>query len=162
VKAKKFREDLYYRLNVIPIELPPLRSRGNDVLLLAQHFVERFGKRKGRKTVLGFSPEVMECLLTYPWPGNIRELQNCIERAVAISQKEVLSLEDFPERIRLRDKLEAMDVVEPSAWLSMDALERRYILKVLEHVGGNKRRAAQILGFNRTTLYRKLQQYLIQ
>ena len=160
VKAKKFREDLYYRLNVIPMELPPLRARGNDVLLLAQHFVEHFGKRKGQKTVRGFSPEVMECLLAYPWPGNIRELQNCIERAVAISQKEVLSLEDFPERIRHKDKHEAMDVAEPATWLPMNELERRYILKVLEYAGGNKRRAAQILGFNRTTLYRKLQQYL--
>jgi len=161
VKTKKFREDLYYRLNVIPIELPPLRSRGNDILLLAQHFVERFGKRKGQKVVQGFSPEVMECLLAYPWPGNIRELQNCIERAVAISQHEVLSLEDFPERIRHKDKHETMDVAEPATWFSMNELERRYILKVLEYVGGNKRRAAQILGFNRTTLYRKLQQYLI-
>jgi len=161
VKTKKFREDLYYRLNVIPIELPPLRSRGNDVLLLAQHFVERFGKRKGQKTVQGFSPEVMECLLTYPWPGNIRELQNCIERAVAISQREVLSLEDFPERLRHKEKHETMDVAEPATWLPVSELERRYILKVLEYVGGNKRRAAQILGFNRTTLYRKLQQYLI-
>ncbi|MCL2625567.1 MAG: sigma-54 dependent transcriptional regulator [Cystobacterineae bacterium] len=162
VKTKKFREDLYYRLNVIPIELPPLRARGNDVLLLAQHFVERFGKRKGQKPVRGFSPEVMERLLAYPWPGNIRELQNCIERAIAISQGEVLSLEDFPERIRHKDKLETIDVAEPATWLPMDEVERRYILKVLEYVGGNKRRAAQILGFDRTTLYRKLQQYDIQ
>jgi two-component system response regulator HydG len=158
VKLKKFREDLYYRLNVIPMELPPLRARGNDILLLAQHFVERFGKRKGQKTVHGFSPEVMECLLAYSWPGNIRELQNCIERAIAISQGEVLSLEDFPERIRHKDKLETMDVAEPASWISVGELEHRYILKVLEYVGGNKRRAAQILGFNRTTLYRKLQQ----
>ncbi|MCL2012165.1 MAG: sigma-54 dependent transcriptional regulator [Cystobacterineae bacterium] len=158
VKTKKFREDLYYRLNVIPIELPPLRARGNDVLLLAQHFVKRFGKRKGQKAVQGFSPEVMERLLAYPWPGNIRELQNCIERAVAISQGEILCLEDFPERI-WHDKLEAMDVAEPSTWLPMSEVERRYILKLLEYVGGNKRRAAHILGFDRTTLYRKLQQY---
>ncbi|MCL2259002.1 MAG: sigma-54 dependent transcriptional regulator [Proteobacteria bacterium] len=161
VKMKKFREDLFYRLNVIPIELPPLRARGNDILLLAQHFVERLGKRKGQKAVLGFSPEVVERLLTYPWPGNIRELQNCIERALAISQGEVLLLEDFPERIRHKGKLEAMDVAEPATWLPMDEVERRYILKLLEHVGGNKRRAAQILGFDRTTLYRKLQQYNI-
>ena len=151
-----FREDLYYRLNVVQIDLPPLRARGNDVLLLAQSFIERFAERHN-VAVRGLEPEAAEKLLQHQWPGNVRELMNAIERAVALSRGELLTVADLPERVREAEKVR-IDVTadDPEELLTIDELERRYILKVLERTGGNKTQAARILGVDRKTLFRKL------
>jgi two-component system response regulator HydG len=155
----RFRQDLFFRINVIHIAVPPLRARGNDILLLAQHFLERAAARSGQ-AVVGISPNAAERLLGYPWPGNVRELQNAIERAVALSRFDRIAPEDLPERIRAhrRSQLVVGDG-DPSALLPMHEVERRYILHVLETVGGNKTLAARILGFDRRTMYRKLERF---
>jgi two-component system response regulator HydG len=159
VEAGRFRQDLYFRINVIHIPVPPLRSRGADVLLLAQKFVERFGAPVGKR-VTGISPEAAERLLAYAWPGNVRELENAIERAVAVTRFEAIAVDDLPERIRsyrASHVLVASD--DPAELLSMDEVERRYIARVLEATGGNKTQAAKVLGFDRKTLYNKLERY---
>jgi DNA-binding NtrC family response regulator len=156
VEEKRFREDLFYRINVVRIHVPPLRARGSDILLLAQHFLERYAAQS-RRPVLGMTSAAADKLLSYPWPGNVRELQNCIERAVALAQFDQIGVDDLPEKIRdyktARISVESND---PAELLPMEEVERRYILKVLEAVGGNKTLAAQVLGFDRRTLYRKL------
>jgi two-component system, NtrC family, response regulator AtoC len=159
VQERRFREDLYYRLNVIRIELPPLRARGNDVLRLAQHFLKQRAAVEG-KQITGFSPAAAERLLAYAWPGNVRELQNYIERAVAFALYTEIAVEDLPDTVRnyTRARLE-FDSDDPTALPSMDEVERRYIERVLEVSGGNKSIAARILGFDRTTLYRKMERY---
>ncbi len=155
----RFREDLYYRINVIQLTVPPLSARGSDVLLLAQHFLERFAKRS-RKNVRGISPQVAERLLAYSWPGNVRELRNAIERAVALTRQEMLIVDDLPEKIRgYRRSQLTVAGDNPTELLSLEAVERRYILHVLKTVGGNRSAAARILGLDRKTLYRKLQRY---
>ncbi len=156
VEEKRFREDLFYRINVVRVHVPPLRARGSDILLLAQLFLERYAAQS-RRAVAGMSSAAADKLLSYPWPGNVRELQNCIERAVALAQFDQIGVDDLPEKIRdhkmARINIESND---PAELLPMEEVERRYILKVLEAVGGNKTLAAQVLGFDRRTLYRKL------
>ncbi len=157
VEEGRFREDLFYRINVIQIDVPPLRSRGMDVLLLAQHFVEAFARKSG-KQVAGISEPVAEKLLAYNWPGNVRELRNVIERAVALTRYAELSTEDLPEKIRdHRGSQVFIGGEDPSELLPMEEVERRYIQHVLASVNGNKTLASNILGFDRKTLYRKLQ-----
>jgi DNA-binding NtrC family response regulator len=159
VAEREFREDLYYRINVIHIELPPLRARGGDILLLAQHFLERCASAAGKR-IRGISPAAADRLVTYSWPGNVRELQNCIERSVALAQYDDIVVEDLPEKIRTYHHSHVVVAgQDPSELVSMEELERRYIHRVLEAVGGNKTLAARILGFDRTTLYRKLERY---
>ncbi|NJK88791.1 MAG: sigma-54-dependent Fis family transcriptional regulator [Myxococcales bacterium] len=156
----RFREDLYYRINVVNISLPPLRARGNDVLLLAQHFVERSAVRLQRD-VRGFSKPVAHRFLRYDWPGNIRELSNCIERAVALTRFSEITVDDLPER--LRDYRVARNVLDAVPELvSLEEVERFHIERVLKAVEGNKSRAATILGVDRRTLYRKVERYGIQ
>jgi DNA-binding NtrC family response regulator len=158
VVEHRFREDLYYRVNVVHVEVPPLRARGGDVLLLAQRFIEGFAVRE-KKNVRGLSIPVGERLLAYGWPGNVRELQNAMERAVALTRFDEITVEDLPARIR---RYEASDVVvaahDPSELVTLEEVERRYIHHVLEAVGGNKTLAARTLGLDRSTLYRKLQE----
>jgi DNA-binding NtrC family response regulator len=157
VEEGRFREDLFYRVNVIHIEVPPLRARGGDVLLLAQHFLAQHAASATGKRVTGLSPQVAEKLLSYAWPGNVRELQNSIERAVAVARFEELTVEDFPERVRnYRANPVLVESQNPEDLLTMEEVERRYIQRVLEAVGGNKTLAARVLGFDRRTLYRKL------
>jgi two-component system response regulator HydG len=157
VADRRFREDLYYRINVVRISVPPLRARGNDVLLLAQQFLERYAEQMGKR-VIGISSQTAQKLLSYRWPGNVRELQNCIERAVALTQFEQIAVEDLPERIRdYRSTQVVFASDDPSELLPMEEVERRYVLRVLHAVGGNKSLAAQVLGFDRKTLYRKLE-----
>ena len=156
VQEKRFREDLYFRINVVQLHLPPLRARGSDVLLLAQHFLEQIAARFG-KPVTGISHNVAEKLLAYDWPGNVRELRNAMERAVALTNYEQLAVEDLPERIRdYRTSRLVLDGADPSELLPMEEVERRYIRHVLKAVGENKTLAAQALGLDRKTLYRKL------
>jgi DNA-binding NtrC family response regulator len=159
VDEGQFRQDLYFRINVIRIHVPPLRARGGDTLLLAQSFARKIAKRVG-KDVTGISAPAAERLLTYPWPGNIRELQNAVERAVALTQYENIVVEDLPESIRNYKRTPLLPSGEdPAEFLPMHEVEKRYILRVLEAVGGNKTAAAQILGFDRRTMYRKLDRY---
>ena len=157
VEEKRFREDLFYRINVVRIHVPPLRARGSDILLLAQHFLQRH-QANGPQRVVGLKSAAADKLLSYPWPGNVRELQNCIERAVALTQFDHIGLEDLPERIReFKTSRITIESNDPAELLPMEEVERRYILRVLEAVGGNKTLAAQVLGFDRRTLYRKLE-----
>jgi len=159
VAEGRFREDLYYRINVIRIHLPPLKARGNDVLVIAQHFIERFA-RQANKLVVGLASPAAERLLTYAWPGNVRELSNCMERAVVLTQVDHITVDDLPEKIRtFRNSLFVLPTDNPTELLSMDEVEKRYLLKVLQAVGGNKTVAAKILHFDPKTLYRKLHTY---
>lgn len=134
----RFREDLYFRINVIQLDLPPLRARGADILLLAQHFAEVFAVRSD-KPIPGISEPVAERLLSYSWPGNIRELRNVIERAVALARHDQLVIEDLPEKIREhRGKRIVLGGEDPNDLVPLEEVERRYILHVLEAVNGNK------------------------
>ena len=156
VEAKRFRSDLFFRVNVVNVALPPLRVRGNDILLLARHFLRGFALREA-KAIRAIGPAAAEKLLAYDWPGNVRELQNCIERAVALGRYDELGPADLPERIRehspVRLVLGPDDVAE---LLSLREIEHRYIARVLSVVDGNKTIAASVLGIDRKTLYRKL------
>jgi len=159
IEERKFREDLYYRINVIHVELPPLRARGADVLLLAQHYLEHFAAQS-QKEVRALDPEAAERLSAYAWPGNVRELANCMERAVALTRNESISVADLPEKIRnYRTSHVLVAATDPSELVPLEEVEKRYILRVLEAVGGNKTLAAQVLGLDRKTLYRKLDRY---
>ena len=154
----RFREDLYYRLDVLHVEVPPLRARGNDVLVLAQHFLAEFAERSGRP-VRGIAPNAAARLLAHPWPGNVRELRNCIERAVALAEYDELRAADLPEHLGVAPDGPAARArlpEDPGAFEPLEAVERRYILRVLAAVGGNKTVAARILGLDRKTLRRKL------
>jgi len=156
VEERRFREDLFYRINVLHIPLPPLRARGNDVLLLAQHFIDRFAAQSHRN-VSGMMSAAAERLLAYSWPGNVRELQNCIERAVALACFDKIRVDDLPEKVRdFAARRIALDTNDPSQLLPLSEVEERYILRVLEAAGGSKTLAAQVLGIDRRTLYRKL------
>ena len=159
VYEKRFREDLYYRINVVKIDVPPLRERGGDVLHLSQHFLKQFAARNDKPT-LELSTTAAEKLMAYNWPGNVRELENCMEHAVALARFDQITVEDLPEKIRAyRAERFVVAANDPTEIVTMDELERRYILRVLALVGGNKSRAAQVLGFDRRTLYRKLERY---
>ena len=158
VEEKRFREDLYFRVNVIQIKLPPLRSRGTDVLLLAQHYLEEFAAAS-RKQIVGLSDATAKKLLDYSWPGNVRELRNAIERAVALTLFDRLAVDDLPDKIRnYRGTTLELGGDNPSELLPMEDVERRYIQHVLKVTHGNRTQTAQILGFDRKTLYRKLKQ----
>jgi DNA-binding NtrC family response regulator len=149
-QSGQFREDLYHRLNVVKITVPPLRERGDDIPLLVQHFVERFAAEYGRD-VVGFDEDSMQRLVAYHWPGNVRELRNVVERHVALASSPVLTLEDF-----------STPGVAPHAGIDADnptlaELERRYLAKVLDGCAGNRTQAAKVLGIDKSTLWRKLQ-----
>lgn len=162
VEEGGFREDLFYRLNVIKVDLPPLRARGNDVLLLAQHFVRQFAASSG-KAVTSIATPAAEKLLAYPWPGNVRELRNGIERAVALTQYDQLVVDDLPDKVRGYTGSQPVVVSDdPEHLLTMDEVEHRYIRHIFSVVGDNKTMAARILGMDRKTLYRKLEKYKIE
>jgi DNA-binding NtrC family response regulator len=147
-----FREDLYYRLNGVTITMPPLRERGADIPLLAHDFMQRYAGAAG-KTLEGFAPETLDLLSGYRWPGNVRELEHAIERAVALARSAVLLPEDLPPEIRTET---AKHPELPSHRMTLDEVRRWYVATVLEETGGNKVRAAEILGIDRRTLYRIL------
>jgi two-component system response regulator HydG len=159
VEEGRFRNDLYFRINVVQIELPPLRARGMDVLMLAQHFVETLAKQAG-KAMTGISKNAAERLLEYSWPGNVRELQSCIERAVALAQFEEILVDDLPDRIRrYRRSQIVLSSDDPGELVPLEEVERRYIMRVLEACGWRRMEAARILKLDRKTLYRKLERY---
>jgi two-component system response regulator PilR (NtrC family)/two-component system response regulator HydG len=157
LKQGRFREDLYYRLNVIHVHLPPLRERTEDVLPLAEHFLARSASRAG-KAVEGFREAVKKLLLGWRWPGNVRELENVVERAVALAEGRMIEPADLPPAMRERKNQDRLAAALAQG-LTLEELEREYIERVLEAEGGNKTRAAQRLGLDRKTLYRKLDEY---
>jgi two-component system response regulator HydG len=159
VEAGRFRQDLFFRVNVIQLRLPPLRARGTDVLVIAQRSIEELSERSGKK-VTGFTEKVAERLLAYPWPGNVRELRNAMEHALALTRFDRIAVEDLPERIRAyRASSPFVESQDPAELAPLKDVERRYIRHVLETVGGSRTLAARILGLDRKTLYRKLQRY---
>jgi DNA-binding NtrC family response regulator len=157
LRAGRFREDLYYRLNVLSVHLPPLRDRTDDILPLAEHFLARSAERAGKR-LRGFKEAAKNLLLAYAWPGNVRELENVVERAVALAEGDIVGAEDLPPSMRDRKNQDQLATALAQG-LTLDQLEREYIQRVLEAEGGNKTRAAQRLGLDRKTLYRKLEEY---
>jgi|CZKU01.1.fsa_nt_gi two-component system response regulator HydG len=156
VAEKRFREDLFYRINVVRVELPPLRARGRDILTLANYLLTR--SQPNGQRVVGFTSAVVDAMLTYSWPGNVRELQNCMERAVALAEFDHLRLEDFPEKLRdVKEAPMAIESNDPAELITAAELERRYIAHVVAAVKGNKTLAARVLGLDRRTIYRKLE-----
>ncbi|EKD82018.1 MAG: hypothetical protein ACD_39C01520G0002 [uncultured bacterium] len=154
IKRGKFREDLYYRLNVVEIHIPPLRERMEDVTELVEHFVEEF-RQKYNKPDLAISKQAMQTLLNYSWPGNVRELRNVIERAVVLSRTAQIESEDFPEKIGQPSLLPG-DSAEEDHIFTLQEMERMYVRKVLEYAGGNKLKAARLLNIDPKTLRTKL------
>jgi DNA-binding NtrC family response regulator len=156
VATGAFREDLFYRLNVIQIDVPPLRVRGTDILLLAEHFADEVGTRLN-KEIRGISNGAAKKLLEYEWPGNVRELRNAMERAVTMTRHDQIVVEDLPEKLRAVQSGRSPAASDnPSELLPLEEMERSYLLHVLRITGGNKSLAARILGLDRKTLYRKL------
>jgi DNA-binding NtrC family response regulator len=155
VEVKRFREDLFYRVNVVSIEVPPLRLRMEDILPLAHHFIARSAKRNGRPA-LRLGHAAAERLMGYDWPGNVRQLENAMERALALTRFEEISLDDLPIQLQRAPSIEAHASATDDDLPTMEVIEERYIQKVLDAMGGNKAAAARILGFDRRTLYRKL------
>ncbi len=153
-----FRADLFYRLETFTIKVPPLRERGEDLELLAEHFLQQL-RLSQPKQVRGIAPEALDCLYQYPFAGNVRELQNAIERAYTFCQDNYIGLADLPERIRQSAPAEPSVISESQrqSWPSLQHMQQQYVAQVLEHTGGNKQKAAQILGITRRTLYRWLE-----
>ncbi len=156
IEAGRFRRDLYYRLNVYPITLPPLRERPEDIEQLVAYFTERYQQKSGKR-IQGISDRVLHILKSYPWPGNVRELENCIERAVIVAAGRAITEKDLPEAIRsLPDQITHVELTVP---MKMEDVERIMIDKTLLYTNGDKAKAARLLEIGRKTLYRKLEQY---
>jgi len=154
VRAGNFRMDLYYRLNVISVKLPPLRARRDDIPILVDHFLKKIGSTRPKT----LTRQAMDVLLGYVWPGNVRELENVIERAIILGDGDTIDVEDLPERVvKGEARRGTMTIDTPD--LTLEELEKAYIVKVLEFTKWHKKRAATILGINASTLYRKLQSY---
>ncbi|MGQ9922033.1 MAG: helix-turn-helix domain-containing protein, partial [Desulfobacca sp.] len=165
VQAGKFREDLYYRLNVIPIHLPPLRERRSDIPILVNHFIHEFSRKK-KKNLRRLTPGAMRRLTDYDWPGNVRELENLMERLVILSEDEVLDVKDLPEHLQPRPSGPNWWQAEiPAGGLPLQKmlseLERQLIIKALDQAGWVKNQAAQLLQLNRTTLVEKIKKQKI-
>jgi two-component system NtrC family response regulator len=159
IEEGRFREDLYYRLSVIPIELPPLRYRAEDIPLLIRHFLERFSSGEP----LGISNKALDFMTTYPWPGNIRELQNTIERLVILSQGDEIKFQDLPVKLRTAKPLSKNRVVElPSEGYPLEDIERDAVIQALERNGWNQTRAAEFLQVPRHTLTYRMEKYEIK
>jgi two-component system, NtrC family, response regulator AtoC len=158
VEAGRFRQDLYFRLNVIHLVIPPLRERAHDVLLLAQHFIQRLNTPLRR--IAGLTPAAARALLAYHWPGNVRELEHCIVSAAVSARYDHITADDLPERVR--GSAQSGGDRHLDDLISLKELERQHILEVLRSLGGNKALTARHLGLDRKTLYRKLKEYAIQ
>lgn len=159
VKQGRFREDLFYRLNVVRVELPPLRERQRDIPLLLNHFLRDLAAQHGREP-LAIDPEAEDLLLRYPWPGNVRELQNVLERAIVLAAQGVIGPEHLPADLRSAPLREAAPSTSNELSLApLAEIEKRHVLLVLGHAGGNRERAARILGISRRTLVRMLQRW---
>ncbi|MDL1891228.1 sigma-54-dependent Fis family transcriptional regulator, partial [Nitrospirales bacterium NOB] len=162
VKEGKFRDDLYYRLNVVRIVLPSLAERREDIPMLAQHFLQKYAKQSLH--VKGFLPETMALLKRYRWPGNVRELENAVERAVSLSHGPLLLPEDLPEAVRNESasttvSQDSLVGTDQNVLLTLDEVEKRHLARVLKETKGNKVKAAKILGIDRRTLYRMAERF---
>ena len=159
VKTGKFREDLYYRINVFPVFIPPLRDRKEDILLLADHFINKF-KKENKKKVKGISRAALDILMAYGWPGNVRELENVIERAVILCQKELITPSELPANLGAREAIEL-----PAAGASLpeivESIEKQRIREALEKYK-TQRNAAKALGITERMLGYKIKNYQIQ
>ena len=161
ISKGEFREDLYYRLNVVDMEIPPLRKRQEDIPLLAQHFLELFAA-KNNKEIKGFTPQALDLLIRHAWPGNVRELMNAVERTVVLSRSDYLSEKDFPmfAGTALNDGAASdTSIIDINGDKPLEKVEKTTILKTLEAAGGNKSEAARRLGITRKTLHKKLKSY---
>jgi DNA-binding NtrC family response regulator len=157
VEEGKFRQDLYYRLRVIEIDLPPLSERRDDIPLLVEHFLKKMGR--DREHALSISPQALSALMNYSWPGNVRELENALESAVALNRTGVIVPEDLPDKVRTETR-EVKRLEDFYAELpTLEEVERRYLAHVLKVTGGNKVKTSEILGIDRRTLYRKAEKY---
>ena len=156
VRAGRFREDLYYRLNVVTLKVPPLRERPEDIPLIATHYLSLFCEQANRP-IHALSPEAMAALRAYPWPGNVRELVNVIERAVALAPGSVVEIGDLPDKVAASQVVSQGSAFSASDRLTLAEVTRRYVLEVLAKTGGNKTEAARALGVPRRTLYRMLE-----
>jgi two-component system response regulator HydG len=158
IRQGRFREDLYYRINVVTIAVPPLRERREDIPLLADFFLKRFAE-KNRRVIKGFTPRAMDLLMRYEWSGNARELENVVERAVIMARGEMITPLEFPENLKELD----VELKEPgfnlSAGRSLKEVEKEMILRTLAETDGNRTHAAGILGISRRTLQLKLKEY---
>jgi two-component system response regulator HydG len=157
IQQGRFREDLYFRMKVIDIELPPLRERREDIPLLVDHFINQFRNKPNRK-ISGVSEEALKVLMNYSWPGNVRELENIIQRAIALCRHELILPEDLPTSMLGEQNAESLLEKGLHKKYTLDQLEKEYIKKVLVEAGGNRSKAAEILGLDRKTLYRKIEE----
>jgi DNA-binding NtrC family response regulator len=155
VRHKQFREDLYYRLNVVTLDVPPLNARESDVLLLAQHFIRRIAERSG-KPVIGFTAPVAQLLGSHDWPGNVRELENVIERASALCQLDHITVADLPETLCRPPAAFVLPGADIGDLVTLAEMRRRYVRRVVSETDGNKAMAARLLGIDRRSLYRRL------
>ena len=161
IKRKEFREDLYYRLDVIAIDIPPLRERTDDIPVLVDHFLKEFTGSSGKK-IRGFEPDALKALMSYGWPGNIRELRNVVERAVVLSNMDTIALFDLPEKVRTR-KVDVGAFPSSGTLKSMlNVYEKELITDLLHKNRGNKEMTVKTLGIDLATLYRKLHKYDIK
>ena len=158
IEKERFRPDLYYRLNVIPIHLPPLRKREDDIPLLVDHFLKKHNASLAPERQKGVSPEAMEVLVDYDWPGNVRELENVIERAVILEDSRNITVSALPDKLRRREP-SSQRLITDQAQVTLEELEREYLIKVLNDTNWQKKKASAILGINASTLYRKIQRY---
>ena len=161
IENGNFREDLYYRLNVVSVKIPLLRERKDDILLLADYFLKKYSD-KNKKMIKGFAPRTIDLLMRHPWPGNVRELENAVERSVILAREEVLSPEYLPDAIKELAIDELESVTGFSTGQSLKVVEKQMILRTLEDTNGNRTHAAEILGISRRTLQLKLKKYGIQ
>jgi two-component system response regulator HydG len=157
VKEGRFREDLFYRLNVVPIHLPPLRERKEDIPLLAEHFF-RLYQEKNKKSMKGFLPKTIDTLMRYDWQGNIRELENVIERAVLLCRSEYITPKDLPPPLQ-GEEVGEQSIISIPQGMTLEQVEKEAIIQTLEETGGNRTQTAQILGISRKTLQNKLKEY---
>jgi len=159
VREGRFREELLYRINVITIQLPPLRERKDDIALLGNHFLRKYEKPLGR-SAMRFSKGAMRLLINYPWPGNVRELENAVERAAILAETDVIHAHDLPEK--LHNAAAAASAGAQIVGMTLEELEREHMRHVLNEVKGDKVKAAQVLGIHLSTLYRKVQRYRLE
>jgi len=158
VREGRFREDLYYRLNIIPVPIPPLRDRRDDIPLLAEHFLQLYAARNNRH-LAGFSRAAADAMSRYDWPGNVRELENTVERAVVLSRGSAIDLDDLPSEVRTGGGVQGDGrSLSFAVGTPLEEIERRVIHATLAHVGGDKRLCAQLLGIATRTIYRRLEE----
>ncbi len=157
VKAERFRSDLFYRLNVIPIHIPSLRERIDDIPLLVNHFINKYSQRIGVDLRI-LTPEAMKALHQYDWPGNVRELENCIERAVLLSRGDTIDVSDFPAKM-IENKPKSVISQNTPETPTLESIEKAYIYYIMDQAKGKKSKAARLLGIDSSTLYRKLERY---